>query len=500
MRRRLAQSLGLVLTTVLVSLTCAVLGWGGIPRSYEDIRRLESALPQHRWEEVRVGTNGELVDVETGKRFDWEEDAGAGYLRFPDHIWGHGFNNVFEEALSAALLAHLSDRTYVFEDYVWSHSPLPYTLYNFALRQKRVPLNAFVSGFIAGEKVHSPSNTTDHVRANISNPLAFRRLSISAHYYDYVCPSTLSVDHRLVLFAGDAPTFKDSSSQLEWWSDRIKVLGKGKRCVEIREGDGNAPGPAGRRMFDNHFFGSREHVAPLVPKLIESPVLGQFSWSPLVEDAVKRTAAAIGITSESDDTMPHTVPGLLAVHLRRGDYSRHCARLSLWESNFMGFAYADGVMDQLNITQALQEEREHIEDGATVDRRKALEQHYMKRCLPSIPQIVQRAREVREYWAHMAHPSASYTPLTRILLLSNGWPAWLLELSDALEKEGWEVVDPDAGIRKGIGKMQDIDVAVDMALAERAEAFLGNGFSTLTGNIVVLRMASGHEVESNRLF
>lgn len=57
-----------------------------------------------------------------------------------------------------AQLAHLSNRAYVFEDYVWSKKPFPYTLYDFTLRPTRIPINAFVSGFIGGAQV------------NISNP------------------------------------------------------------------------------------------------------------------------------------------------------------------------------------------------------------------------------------------------------------------------------------------------------------------------------------------
>jgi hypothetical protein len=55
--------------------------------------------------------------------------------------------------LLTAQLAHLSDRAYVFEDYVWSKLPFPYTLYDYSLRPTRIPINAFVSGFMAGAEV-----------------------------------------------------------------------------------------------------------------------------------------------------------------------------------------------------------------------------------------------------------------------------------------------------------------------------------------------------------
>ncbi|KAJ3506246.1 hypothetical protein NMY22_g17315 [Coprinellus aureogranulatus] len=133
------------------------------------------------------------------------------------------------------------------------------------------------------------------------------------------------------------------------------------------------------------------------------------------------------------------------------------------------------------------------------DNEEAIRQFYFKHCLPTIDQIVERARQVRSDYSSTSsspsHSSHSHTPLTRILLLSNGWPSFLLELAHALSRDGWEVVDPDEGIRKGMDKdgLKDVDVAVDMALAQRAEVFLGNGFSTLSANVVLLRMGDGVE-------
>jgi len=50
----------------------------GIPPNYEDIRTFERLLPQHNLTKARA---------EHGK-----------YLRFPDHLWGHGLNNILQEA------------------------------------------------------------------------------------------------------------------------------------------------------------------------------------------------------------------------------------------------------------------------------------------------------------------------------------------------------------------------------------------------------------------
>lgn len=50
----------------------------GIPPSYQDIRIFEQKLPQHN-----------LTQAQKEHRL---------YLRFPDHLWGHGLNNILQEA------------------------------------------------------------------------------------------------------------------------------------------------------------------------------------------------------------------------------------------------------------------------------------------------------------------------------------------------------------------------------------------------------------------
>lgn len=52
--------------------------WSGIPPSYEDVRTFERLLPQH---------NLTRAKAEPGM-----------YLRFPGHLWGHGLNNILQEA------------------------------------------------------------------------------------------------------------------------------------------------------------------------------------------------------------------------------------------------------------------------------------------------------------------------------------------------------------------------------------------------------------------
>lgn len=96
----------------------------------------------------------------------------------------------------------------MFEDYVWSHSPFPYTVYDFALRPVRIPLNAFISGPTAGGPMSGPR-------------------AISAEFWETVCPK----EKRRVVSSKDAPSDAEGDVIMEWWVEKLKTVQDG--CVEI---------------------------------------------------------------------------------------------------------------------------------------------------------------------------------------------------------------------------------------------------------------------------
>jgi len=105
-------------------------------------------------------------------------------------------------------LAYMANRSFVFEDYVWSHLPFPYTLYDFALRPVRIPLNAFISGPTAGGPMpHSEA--------------------ISAEFWESVCPPKM----RHFISSKDGPDTADGQEIIEWWVHRLKDVQD--ECVEI---------------------------------------------------------------------------------------------------------------------------------------------------------------------------------------------------------------------------------------------------------------------------
>ena len=96
--------------------------------------------------------------------------------------------------------------------------------------------------------------------------------------------------------------------------------------------------------------------------------------------------------------------------------------------------------------------------------------YYLTHCLPEIPEIVSRLHQLR-----LEFPSSR---LHRVYLLSNGWGWWLNSLKRALEKDGWEDIRHNGELEMD-GAQKHVAMAVDMAIAEKAEVFVGNGVSAL---------------------
>ncbi|KAI5117565.1 hypothetical protein M0805_009643 [Coniferiporia weirii] len=416
-------------------LLCMGILWSGVPPSYNSVREFEHRLPQHN-------LSLPLPEGENGM-----------YLRFPEHLWGHGLNNVLQEIILMSQLAYLSDRSYVFEDYTWSHTPLPYSIYDFALRPTHVPLNAFISGPSAGGPMPAPR-------------------AVSSEYWEIVCPPV----KRVRINSNDAPNIDEGDELMDWWVTKLKSVPE--KCVEV----GNDP-----PVFNWFLFGS-ERVLSLWPSLSISPIVKDFAWSPLVTAGVARNLALLTPSPSSPSLDNPGVPdlgarddsfhGLVAVHLRRGDYVRHCPRLAQWGATYMGYNQFTSLPDRFSPPEfgAL-----NSLDGRT--------DYYMAHCWPDVPAIVAKLAEVR----------AGNPELRRVYVLTNGWGWWVDELRAALLKDGWD------GLRSSLDVVVDAEqkyvaMAIDMAIAERAEVFVGNGFSSLSSNIVMLRMAKEMDPRSNRFW
>jgi hypothetical protein len=218
-------------------------------------------------------------------------------------------------------------------------------------------------------------------------------------------------------------------------------------------------------------FGDSSRLLDIWPSLTKSPILTHFSWSPLILAAIAANANVIhpalsSVTPSSFSPYSHSPPlsGLLALHIRRGDYVDHCMHIANWSARFMGFNEFPGLPDRFSppvIGSAGNAPPEELE-------------RYRAHCFPEIAQIVTRVREVRS-------GLLSTTPLSRVYVLTNGRPEWLAELKAALQADArasgldeWMHIGTSRDLR--LTKEQQHNAqAMDMAVAQRAEVFLGNG-------------------------
>lgn len=111
-------------------------------------------------------------------------------------------------------LAYVSNVSFVFEDYTWSHLPLPWTIYDFALRPARIPFNALISGPTAGGPMPSA-------------PKAPR--AVSAEFYAQVCGGPGSRKH--IISSLNAPNDADGDVLIDWWVDQLASVRE--PCIEI---------------------------------------------------------------------------------------------------------------------------------------------------------------------------------------------------------------------------------------------------------------------------
>lgn len=199
-----------------------------------------------------------------------------------------------------------------------------------------------------------------------------------------------------------------------------------------------------------------------------------------------------------DSRVNETMAGLLAIHVRRGDFLAHCRFLASRNSDWNVFNSFPELPDKYD--------KVHSDPRLSPENHKA----YMDHCYPSVERIVEKVKTVRE---------ESREPLEYLYIMTNGDASWVSDLKVALrELGGW----------KHIGSALDLSLtweqkfvaqALDMLVAQRAQVFIGNGvsgsfvrcagwdliresqqWSSLSSNIVMLRTVDGLQPEGNRFW
>ncbi|KIP11864.1 hypothetical protein PHLGIDRAFT_98965 [Phlebiopsis gigantea 11061_1 CR5-6] len=409
--------------------------------------------------------------------------GGKKYLWVENHVHGLGWGNYMQDLIFNAQLAYSSGRAFVFDNYTWNRDGSEYTDYNGKLIPSQIPLSALITSPINGGPF-------------FENDAKLR--AIQKEYWTKICPNPVEVLTYDVkkLYDKDEPS---AGTILEIWTDVLRK--HDEPCLQI---DGYT-----ERVFDMYLYGQKDRLLDIWPILSESPIVKLFGYSPLIHSAFEAnkdlfTSLPFGepyfpCSEPSTSTSPITtalatkpparcndpyqpISGLLALHLRRGDFADHCAHLAKWSASWMGFNSFPEFPDQWV-------KPEGGGWGKTTDENLAL---YMQRCYPTIEQIVARVGEIRK------HPASS--GLKDIYVMTNGDREWVKELKAALRATGgWDKIatSRDMTITR---EQKEVAQAVDMMIGEKAQVLIGNGWSSMTSNIVMMRMVRGMAPGSSRFW
>ena len=214
-------------------------------------------------------------------------------------------------------------------------------------------------------------------------------------------------------------------------------------------------------------FGS-ERILPLWPSLIESPVLTQFTWSPLVEMALEKNMHLLRPPEETPipPSFPHLpagdkcspIPGLLALHIRRGDFAGYCDHFARYSSTWNGFNSFAALPDKF-----VPPPRESSGEPPPPE----VADYYRKHCFPTIDQIVDKVMDVKA--------TSVGKNLRRVYILTNGVSEWVTQLKEALRKAAkWENIVSSKDIELN-REQKYIATAIDMMIGQKGQVFVGNG-------------------------
>lgn len=211
-------------------------------------------------------------------------------------------------------------------------------------------------------------------------------------------------------------------------------------------------------------FGSTR-VHDGLPVLLNNPIVKLFGWSPLIEDAFTLNKHLFVLTRKLPPQTPELryppIPGLLALHVRRGDFEVHCPRMRSWGTRFSGLNTQPGTIDR---DPDLIENNDGSLTQGSIDA-------FQRACYPSTNQIVERVRQIRMTEAGKG--------LRNIFIMTNGSPEWVEELKEALMKDHpWKQISSSLQM-KVTWEQKFTAQAVDMMIGQRADVFVGNGVSAV---------------------
>ncbi|VDB96819.1 unnamed protein product [Peniophora sp. CBMAI 1063] len=453
--RRLQSKYLLTACALIVTIFCLLLLDPVRSRTSRAFSYMRGDPPDyHEWHEREVALPQNNLDLPP------PQGRQGRYIRFQNHITHVGWGNAMQEMIVNNHLAYRSNRIFTMYNYTWDkYTKRDYSTFGDKKIPARIPISALVSGPLAGGEY----------------PVGdYRPPAVTSEFFDEVCPhpTVLSVEsirsEYSIGWDSAATMFDKYTAALNAVKDN---------CVELKDESG--------QIFDFWIFGSGARMADAWPQLISSPVLTEWAWSPLVTSIVTRNGALIHPDIGFLDVRRRlSLKGLLAVHLRRGDFKGHCENLADWRSEYNAFNARPDFQDQFTIPPGGGEGK-HTDETL---------KWYMDHCFPDIPRIVKRVLEFR------ADAAIQGRSLERIYIATNGEREWVKDLTDALNKTAaWKSIATSRDLV--LNREQEfVKQAADMFVLSKAEVFVGNGWSSLSSNVNLLRMAQKQKPETSRFW
>ncbi len=239
-------------------------------------------------------------------------------------------------------------------------------------------------------------------------------------------------------------------------------------------------------MHTARTFGVPGNLASIWSDLISTPLLTRFAWSSLIELAFDTNrdlflpASALASTpylssipyNASTNALRYPpIPGLMAVHIRKGDYASHCNTLASIGDPFVSANSFPALPDAFLPPGVPGPVMPNGKVAGNWHAGAAQRAYYRRRCFPSIPEIVAKVLAVRATEAGQG--------VRRLHIMTNGKAPYIANLKRAL----WEAAEWDA-----ISSSRDLVLnweqkfvaqAVDVLVAQRAQVLIGNGVSVL---------------------
>ncbi|KZV75664.1 hypothetical protein PENSPDRAFT_571091 [Peniophora sp. CONT] len=407
-----------------------------MPPDYRAWHEFELALPQNNLELP-------YPQGKTGK-----------YVRVSNHVTKLGWGNHIQEMIMNAHMSFESGRTFVFYNWTWEpNTRYHYTTFGSHYSPARIPITAYVEGPIAGGAFPPQDDMSP---------------AVSWEFFDQACPNPTKID------------VDPNSGELAWASARTisnhyadKIRNIDNHCVEFVS-KSNKP------IFDYILFGDGGRLSDVWEELIASPIVTEWTWSSLVMSIAEQNRDFIHPALESGASQRTPLSGLIALHIRRGDYPAHCKYLRKYHAPFHGFNQRTDFADHYPLPS---NERWAADSQA----------YYDTHCIPDMNKMVEKVMRVRETHSEKG-------TLDRVYILTNGDRAWLREFEDALRaKATWASIHSSRELALS-PEQKFVAQAADMMVATRAEVFVGNGFSSLTSTVNLLRVAQHRSPDTTRFW